>query len=266
MTATPIGLSPAANASVTPTITLDSLANGAVATSSSFTNPTTPDGNFYQFARLEVNLGASTAVGTSGTPNISAVVFGSAAGSSLVPPTDVSNGQLYPITDSRPGGETIPSTSTQLLVVEDLPVPPIASPLLSVLNNLGVPFPTNTPPAAPTLSSVAAGTLAATTYYVKTTYVNAAGETLPSAEANLAVAADYVLSVASPPATSGASGWNVFVSTATGTETLQNSSPIAIGTAWQEPTTGLVAGSALPTTSTFGVPSATLYFYTPSAG
>ncbi len=58
-----------------------------------------------------------------------------------MPPTGVSNGQLYPITDSRPGGETIPSTSTQLLVVEDMPVPPIASPKLSILNNLGVAFP-----------------------------------------------------------------------------------------------------------------------------
>ena len=264
MATTDFGNSP--TVAVTPTITLNGLGVGAVVTSSAITTPTTAGGNYYERARLEINLGASTAVGTSGTPNISAVLFGSAAGTTVEPPTGVSNGQLYPITGSRVGGNTIPSTSTQLLVVDEIPVPPIASPLLSVLNNLGVPFPTNTPPAAPTLSSVAAGTLAATTYYVKTTYVNAAGETLPSAEANLAVAADYVLSVASPPATSGASGWNVFVSTATGTETLQNSSPIAIGTAWQEPTTGLVAGSALPTTSTFGVPSATLYFYTPSAG
>ena len=264
MATTDFGNSP--TVAVTPTITLDSLANGAVATSSAITTPTTTGGNYYERARLEINLGASTAVGTSGTPNISAVLFGSAGGTTVLPPTGVSNGQIYPITGSRVGGNTIVSTSTQLLVVDDLPVPPIASPELSVLNNLGVAFPTNTPPAAPTLSSVAGGTLAATTYYVKITYVNAAGETLPSAESSLAVAADYVLSVASPAATSGASGWNVFVSTSSGTETLQNSSPIAIGTAWQEPTTGLISGSALPTTSTFGVPSATLYFYTPSAG
>ncbi len=264
MATTDFGNSP--TVAVTPTITLNGLGVGAVATSSAITTPTTAGGNYYERARLEINLGASTAVGTSGTPNISAVLFGSAAGTTVLPPTGVSNGQIYPITGSRVGGNTIVSTSTQLLVVDDLPVPPLASMELSVLNSLGVAFPTNTPPAAPTLSSVAAGTLAATTYYVKITYVNAAGETLPSAEASLAVAADYVLSVASPAATSGASGWNVFVSTATGTETLQNSSPIAIGTAWQEPTTGLIAGSALPTTSTFGVPSATLYFYTPSAG
>ncbi len=264
MATTDFGNSP--TVAITPTITILGLGNGTVATSSAITTPTTAGGNYYERARLEINLGASTAVGTSGTPNISAVLFGSAAGTTVLPSTGVSNGQIYPITGSRVGGNTIVSTSTQLLVVDDLPVPPLASMELSVLNNLGVNFPTNTPPGAPTLSSVAAGTLAATTYYVKITYVNAAGETLPSAEANLAVAADYVLSVASPAATSGASGWNVFVSTATGTETLQNSSPIAIGTAWQEPTTGLIAGSALPTTSTFGVPSATLYFYTPSAG
>ena len=265
MATTDFGNSP--TVAVTPTITLDGLGNGTVATTTAaITTPLTAGGNYYERARLEINLGASTAVGTSGTPNISAVLFGSAAGTTVVPSTGESNGQLYPITGSRVGGNTIVSTSTQLLVVDDLPVPPLASMELSVLNSLGVAFPTNTPPAAPTLSSVAAGTLAATTYYVKITYVNAAGETLPSAEASLAVAADYVLSVASPAATSGASGWNVFVSTATGTETLQNSSPIAIGTAWQEPTTGLIAGSALPTTSTFGVPSATLYFYTPSAG
>ena len=108
------------------------------------------------------------------------------------------------------------------------------------------PTPISGPPSAPTLSSVAGGTLAATTYYVTITYVNATGQTYVSAEASLAVAAGYLLSVASPPASAGATGWNVFVSTATGTETLQNSSPIPIGTAWTEPTTGLIAGSAMP--------------------
>ena len=140
MATTDFGNSP--TVAITPTITILGLGNGTVATTTAaITTPLTAGGNFYERARLEINLGASTAVGTSGTPNISAVVFGSAAGTTVVPPTGVSNGQLYPITDSRVGGNTIVSTSTQLLVVEDLPVPPIASPLLSVLNNLGVPFP-----------------------------------------------------------------------------------------------------------------------------
>ncbi len=105
-------------------------------------------------------------------------------------------------------------------------------------------------PAAPTLSAVVSGALAATTYYVKVTYVTPYGETLASAEASLAVAANSVLSVASPPAYPGATGWNVYVSTATGTETKQNSVVGTIGTPWQEPTTGLIAGSAVPAAST----------------
>ncbi|MHB8388136.1 MAG: hypothetical protein ACYDDA_10800 [Acidiferrobacteraceae bacterium] len=100
----------------------------------------------------------------------------------------------------------------------------------------------------PVLSAVAGGTLAATTYYAKITYVSATGQSLPSAEASLAVAADNVLSIASPAAITGATGWNAYVSTATGTETLQNTSSIAIGTAWQEPTTGLTTtGAGVPT-------------------
>ena len=105
-------------------------------------------------------------------------------------------------------------------------------------------------PAAPVLSSVAGGVLAAATYYVKTTYVAGGGETLPSAEANLAVVADDVLQVASPAASGGATGYNVYVSTAIGAETKQNAAPIAIGTAWTEPTTGLIAGGALPVVGT----------------
>lgn len=109
-----------------------------------------------------------------------------------------------------------------------------------------------TSPAAPILSATAGGTIAATTYFVKITYVTAAGETLPSAEASLAVAVNNVLNVASPAAQTGVTGYNVYVSTATGTETKQNTSPIAIGTAWVEPTTGLIAGAAVPTANTSG--------------
>lgn len=110
------------------------------------------------------------------------------------------------------------------------------------------------PPAitASLLSQTVAGALAAATYFVKTTWVNAQGETLPSNEVSLAVLINNVLHVATPllpPA--AATGWNVYVSTTTGTETKQNGgTPIAIGTAWVEPTTGLVAGAALPGSNT----------------
>ncbi len=107
-------------------------------------------------------------------------------------------------------------------------------------------------PAAPGLSQVAGGSLAATTYFVKTTYADAAGETLASTEASLAVSANNLLQVASPATVAGATGYNVYVSTTTGTETRQTTPAIALGTAWTEPTTGLTAGAALPAANTSG--------------
>jgi len=101
------------------------------------------------------------------------------------------------------------------------------------------------PPAAPALSSVAGGTLAAATYNVVITYVGSVGETTPSPQASLAVAVNNLLRVASPAATTGATGYNVYAGT--GASLTQQASGIAIGTSWTEPTTGLVAGSAPPT-------------------
>lgn len=101
-------------------------------------------------------------------------------------------------------------------------------------------------PSAPTLGQAAGGTIAATTYYVKIAYQNGYGGTTASAESSLAVSANNVLTITSPPASGNANGWNVYVGTSSGSETLQ-ASGIAIGTNWTEPTTGLVSGSALPT-------------------
>ncbi len=106
-------------------------------------------------------------------------------------------------------------------------------------------LPFSGPSSAPTLSYVAGGTLAATTYYVKVTWMDSAGESFASPEASLAVPADDVLVVDSP-ASGGAlsdQGWNVYVSTATGTETEQNlwDSAIAIGANWTEATSGITA-------------------------
>lgn len=103
------------------------------------------------------------------------------------------------------------------------------------------------PPSAPTLTEVSSGSLPGNTYYVVVTYVNATGETLASSESPQLVDPNYVLHVASPSSVGTATGYNVYVSTSSGTEVKQNSSPITLGTAWQEPTTGLTAGlSDLP--------------------
>lgn len=113
------------------------------------------------------------------------------------------------------------------------------------------------PPANGALSQAATGTLAATTYFVKSTWVlNPDGpnlvtgqqvETVASAETSFAVALNNVLVVAAPASPPvNAIGWNVYVSATTGTETKQNTSLIALGAAWQEPTTGLIAGANPP--------------------
>ena len=100
--------------------------------------------------------------------------------------------------------------------------------------------------AAPVLTASAGGALGARTYYSKITLVTPAGEVTPSAESNLALNANTLLNVASPTFALGVTGWNVYVSTASGTETKQNASPIALGTNWIEPTGGLISGAALP--------------------
>lgn len=105
-------------------------------------------------------------------------------------------------------------------------------------------------PATPTLTSTAGGSLPATTYYVAVTYTNATGETKPSAQASEAVLANNLLVVDSPTTESGTTGYNVYVGTSSGVLTKQNTTPIAIGTNWTEPTSGLISGSIPPTINT----------------
>ena len=105
------------------------------------------------------------------------------------------------------------------------------------------------PPAAATLTSTSGGTLTATTYYVRISYLNASSvESQLSSEVSLNVAADYLLTVDSPAAQTGMTTYNVYVGTVAGSETLQNTTPINIGTNWTEPTTGLISGTAAPVT------------------
>jgi len=110
--------------------------------------------------------------------------------------------------------------------------------------------PTIAAPAAPSLSQTAGGTIAATTYFAKNTCVTPQGETTPSVESSFAVSANNLLVDAAPTCGGGATGWNAYVSTATGTETKQNTTLNSLTSSWTEPTTGLVAGAGLPTANT----------------
>ncbi|HWE72511.1 MAG TPA: hypothetical protein VG328_05070 [Stellaceae bacterium] len=101
-------------------------------------------------------------------------------------------------------------------------------------------------PAAPSLSQVAGGSLAAATLFAKATLVSPSGETAASSESSLAVSANNLLRIAAPASAGNATGWNAYVAGASGAETLQNATPIALGTNWTEPTSGLVTGTATP--------------------
>ncbi len=102
----------------------------------------------------------------------------------------------------------------------------------------GLPLPidtTNVPapgsPGSASLSTTTGGSLPAETVFVKVTYVPAnGGETAASGEASIAVTADEAVVVASPAAVAGVDSYNVYASTATGTEVLQNAEPLPIGT------------------------------------
>lgn len=100
--------------------------------------------------------------------------------------------------------------------------------------------------------NLASGTLAAGTYFVRITYFDASGESFPSSESSITLAAQGTLNVTAPvkqPAT--ASGYKVYISSSTGTETLQGNVTGTPGS-WANfsQSTPLAAGSALPVSNT----------------
>jgi hypothetical protein len=104
-----------------------------------------------------------------------------------------------------------------------------------------------TPPPLPAVLSPVTGS-APGTYYVRISYVTPTGETPGSLETTLTVGSGQTLSVASPLLDKNniATGWNCYIGATSQKETLQNTSPIAIGTSFPVPNTGLIAGSATP--------------------
>lgn len=119
------------------------------------------------------------------------------------------------------------------------------------------------PTTAPTLSQVSGGALSARTYFVKYTWANDTGETLASSQATISLSANNLVKVTLPVSSSypsGATKINIYASTTSGSETLQDMIDVdyqlETGSAdwsdlsWTEPTTGLIAGTALPVSNT----------------
>src|SRR5574340_161757 len=109
-------------------------------------------------------------------------------------------------------------------------------------------------PAQPACTPGTGGSMVSGNYLVKTTYVDAPqGESLPSPEStSQTVASSGTLEVNSPAASGSAQFYNVYITAAggaSGTETLQNATPIPIGTNYTQ-SAAVSAGAALPVTNT----------------
>jgi hypothetical protein len=88
------------------------------------------------------------------------------------------------------------------------------------------------------------------TYYTTNGYEGAGhpGQTKASVEQSFTVTAGNDLTVASPTAAMGLTGWNVYISSTSGTEVLQNATPIPIGANWTQ-NAALQTGTASPPSS-----------------
>jgi hypothetical protein len=110
----------------------------------------------------------------------------------------------------------------------------------------------------PILGQAPGGSLGAQTLYVKITYLDNTGESTVTAEASLLVTGGNLLTVQADIGDSnilyqGNDGgdasvvsFNVYVGATSGSETLQNSTPIPIQSVWTMPATGLVTGASPP--------------------
>lgn len=132
--------------------------------------------------------------------------------------------------------------------------PNLADFILFVTQSMAVPataLPANvTPPPAPSLTAgITGGSLPTGTVYIVLTYLTAYGETVASAEANVAVTGPTGQVVVTYPVMQGGiTGYNVYAADATGAEALQNTTPIAIGTNYT--LNSLTTGTAAPPTTT----------------
>jgi hypothetical protein len=106
----------------------------------------------------------------------------------------------------------------------------------------------------PTLGQVAGGALGARTCYVVFTWYDAAyGETKPSAQASLSVAANYYLTVTVPPLPSWVESWRVYAATTSGSECLQDT--VSDGRIWTQSAAFSTGTATAPTANTLSPPA-----------
>jgi hypothetical protein len=122
------------------------------------------------------------------------------------------------------------------------------------------------PAVAPTLTDVVVGSAPGGVRYAAVVLRGNGGTSQPSPVAGpITVASGHGVKVTSPSAdaphssvpgerSNGATFYDVYAGTTAGALTKQNSSPVAIGTDWTEPSSGLASGAALPTADSTAFP------------
>jgi hypothetical protein len=144
---------------------------------------------------------------------------------------------------------TLTFTLTQAAVVSGTATI-VTSPINCYTDALGNVVGLPNPQALPVVSAMnGSGSLPPGNYFLRTTWANSSGETVPGPERNLNITQTGTLVVqapVNPPA--NASQWKIYVSTAAGTETLQAVENAPFTNYSQS--TALTAGSALPVSNT----------------
>lgn len=154
--------------------------------------------------------------------------------------------------DGGPGTITVTGADDLAIVANELAYP---DPTATATSQGGVPT-----PADPVLTHAATGgTVAAGTYQVATTYINARGTTLPSNTVSVTTTGSTsTITVDSPPAVPGATGWYAYVTSAGGdTPTRQQDpgSPTAIGTNYTLTAPPKTNGAGVPGSNSTGGPA-----------
>ncbi len=96
--------------------------------------------------------------------------------------------------------------------------------------------------ATPTIASTSVTGVAGAAYYISVSWASGLEEGAPSLPVVFVAADGTVPVVQAVAAPASATGWNVYVGTEQGVQTLQNDAPLPVDAEWTMPETGLIAG------------------------
>ncbi len=121
-------------------------------------------------------------------------------------------------------------------------------------------------PTAPVVTpTTGTGSLAAGTYKVEVTYIDAAGETTPSPSTTAVLASTGELTVTSPATETGATAYKTYITAAGGNTYYLQGTTTPIGTPFVQSTAVTTGGANPPTSNTTGAAAFTVTSFNPGA-